>query len=258
MGIVNATPDSFSDGGRHGGAADAVAHGLKLWQEGADIIDVGGESTRPGAAAVDAETEKRRALPVIEELAKRGAAVSADTMKAEVMAAAVQCGASILNDVCGFRAAETRAVAAAADCGAVVMHMQGAPQTMQKSPHYKNAPTEVGEFLHARVRELTAAGVGAERICLDPGIGFGKTAAHNWELLRNLPEIGGGYPVLVGVSRKSLLGEICRNAKTPEGRDVAGAALAALLAGRGAHVLRVHNVAAARDALAVAAALDDS
>lgn len=255
MGIVNATPDSFSDGGAHFGADAAAARGLKLCEDGADIIDVGGESTRPGAAPVSAKEEMRRVLPVVETLAKQGAAVSADTMKPEVMKAALQCGAVILNDVCGFRAPEARAAAANSDCGAVVMHMQGAPQTMQNAPQYKNAPAEVGEFLQQQARLLAEAGVEKERVCLDPGIGFGKTAAHNWELLRALPEIGGEYPVLAGVSRKSLFAEICRAVGNPAERDCVSAVAAALLAGRGAHVLRVHNVSAARDALAVAAAL---
>lgn len=257
MGVVNATPDSFSDGGRFCGADAAVARGLKLCEDGADIIDVGGESTRPGAAETDIETEKKRALPVIEELAKRGAAVSADTRKPEMMRAALDCGASVLNDICGFCAPEALSVAAKSDCGLVAMHMQGAPQTMQTAPQYIDVAAEVGAFLRRRTEALAAAGADAARICVDPGIGFGKTAAHNLELLRRLPELAGGFPVLVGVSRKSLIAALCRDAPAPPERDVASATAAALLAARGANVLRVHNVAATRDALAVYAALMD-
>lgn len=257
MGVVNVTPDSFSDGGAFMDPEDAAAHGMKLLEDGADMLDIGGESTRPGAAAVNAEDEKRRILPVIERLAQRGAAVSADTMKPDVMAAALSAGACILNDVGGFRSAEARAVAAASDCGAVIMHMQGAPQTMQEDPRYEDAAAEVGAFLKSHASELVAAGVAADRICVDPGIGFGKTAAHNLQILRSLPGMGGEFPVLAGVSRKSLWKTVCgRN--EPQDRDAASAAAAAILARRGAAILRVHNVTATRDAIAaINALLDD-
>lgn len=254
MGIVNTTPDSFSDGGRFANAETALAHGLSLLAAGADIVDVGGESTRPGASLVDAESEKRRILPIIEKLAAQGAAVSADTMKPAVMDAAMQCGAAILNDVSGFSTAASVAVAAAHQCGVVIMHMQGAPQTMQQSPHYADVAGEVGAFLQRRAQYLIDAGVAAARICLDPGIGFGKTVEHNLQLLRCLPQVGGAYPVLVGVSRKSFLGAIGGGAQ-PLLRDVGSAVAAAILSQQGATVLRVHNVAATREALAVVRAL---
>ena len=257
MGIVNITPDSFSDGGQFVNAKDAVTHGLKLLEEGADILDIGGESTRPGAESVSVEDEKARVLPVIEKLAAHGAAVSADTMKPEVMKSALSAGACILNDVCGFCAPETEAVVAGSACGAVAMHMKGTPRTMQTAPHYDNVCEEVGEFLQQRARALVAAGVSSSRICLDPGIGFGKTTAHNLELLRNLSELGGEYPVLVGVSRKALLGELSGE-QSPQARDVASAVAAAILSQHGAAVLRVHNVAATKQALAGAAALLES
>ncbi|MGI9296299.1 MAG: dihydropteroate synthase, partial [Gammaproteobacteria bacterium] len=210
--------------------------------------------TRPGAAAVDAETEKRRALPVIESLAKAGAAVSADTMKAEVMRCALDAGACILNDVRGFCAPKSRAVAVASDCGVVIMHMKGAPQTMQNAPHYDDVIGEVGDFLRRRTREMIDAGIAPARICVDPGIGFGKTPEHNLQLMRNLPRLGGDRPLLLGASRKSWLRAVCGEMDL-QLRDSSGAAAAAILSRRGAAVLRVHNVAATRAALQIAAAL---
>ena len=254
MGIVNATPDSFSDGGCFAAAADAIAHGRKMLEDGADILDVGGESTRPNAIPVDAETEKRRILPVIESLAKEGAAISADTMKPAVMRGALESGACILNDVCGFSSADSRAVAADSDCGVVVMHMKGDPQTMQNAPVYEDVCAEVAAFLHNRADELQSAGIAAERICIDPGIGFGKTAAHNLQLMRGLSRLDEKYPLLLGASRKSWLRAMC--GEDMQMRDIAGAAAAAILASRGAAILRVHNVAATRVALQIAAALE--
>ena len=254
MGVVNVTPDSFSDGGALADADAAVAHGLRLLDAGADIADVGGESTRPGAAAVPAAEERRRILPVIEKLAARGVPVSADTMQAGVMRAALAGGASAINDVNGFRGRGAVAAVAGSDCGLVVMHMRGVPRTMQEHPQYDDVVAEVRGFLLARARVLERAGVARERICLDPGIGFGKTPAHNLRLLQNLREVGDGFPLLAGASRKSLLG-VLTGRKNPRERDAAGAALAALLFNRGAWGFRVHEPAGVRDALAVAAAL---
>ena len=254
MGVVNATPDSFSDGGMLADADAAYSHGMRLLDAGADMVDVGGESTRPGAAAAAAAAEKRRILPVIEKLAAQGAPVSADTMKAAVMRAALQCGAAAINDVNGFRGRGAVAAVAESDCGLVVMHMRGVPRTMQENPQYNDVVAEVRDFLLSRVAALEKAGVARERICLDPGIGFGKTPAHNLQLLRGLRETGGGFPILVGASRKSLLGFLTGR-KNPRERDAAGAALAALLFGRGAWGFRAHEPAGVRDALAVAAAL---
>ncbi len=259
MGIVNITPDSFSDGGKYNNTKNAIAHGLALAEAGADIIDVGGESTRPAAAAVSEEDEKQRILPVIEALAAQNIAVSADTMKPAVMSAALQGGASILNDVCGFRHAESVAVAAANDCGVVIMHMQGTPQTMQESPQYTDVVSEVAAFLRNQAQTLQESSVAAGRICVDPGIGFGKTAEHNLQLLRNLPQLQmacGDYPLLIGLSRKSFFTAICGQKEAAE-RDLAGAAASALLATRGgANIFRVHDVAGTRDALAVVAAFN--
>ena len=258
MGVVNATPDSFSDGGLHADAAAAVAHGVRLMEAGADLVDVGGESTRPGAAAVRAEAEKRRVLPVIEGLAARGIPVSADTMKPAVMRAALAHGACALNDVNAFRA--RGAVAAAAesesDCGVVAMHMRGTPRTMQRNPQYDDVVSEVANFLRGRAAALERAGIARERICLDPGIGFGKTVAHNLLLLRNLRRLG-DYPLLVGASRKSLLGSLTGR-KNPSDRDIAGAALSALLFGAGAWGIRTHDPAGVRDAWALASAMADA
>ena len=256
MGVVNVTPDSFSDGGAHADAESAVAHGLRLLESGADIVDVGGESTRPGALAVRAEAEKRRVLPVIERLAARGIAVSADTMKPAVMRAALAHGACALNDVNAFRARGAAAAAAESDCGVVVMHMRGTPRTMQRNPEYGDVVSEVADFLRGRAAALERAGVARGRICVDPGIGFGKTLSHNLELLRNLRRLAGGYPLLVGASRKSFLGRLTGR-ENPSERDAAGAALSALLFGAGAWGIRTHGPAGVRDAWAVASALAD-
>ena len=254
MGVVNVTPDSFSDGGALADADAAYSHGMRLLDAGADIVDVGGESTRPGAAAVTATTEKNRVLPVIEKLTAQGAPVSADSMKSAVMRAALRRGAAAINDVNGFRARGAVAAVAGSDCGLIVMHMRGVPRTMQEKPQYDDVVVEVRDFLLSRVAVLEKAGVARARICLDPGVGFGKTPAHNLQLLRSLREVGCGFPVLVGASRKSLLGFLTGR-KNPRERDAAGAALAALLLGRGAWGFRAHEPGGVRDALAVAAAL---
>jgi dihydropteroate synthase len=191
MGILNVTPDSFSDGGRYNGVEAAAAHARDMVQAGADMIDIGGESTRPGAAAVDAAEEMRRVLPVIEALraAMPELRLSIDTRHAEVARAALQAGADVVNDITGLADAEMRCVCAEMPCGVVIMHMQGTPETMQKAPRYDDVVAEVRDFFAARVALAVASGIAPERICLDPGIGFGKTRAHNLALIRHLEKL---------------------------------------------------------------------
>ena len=261
MGVVNVTPDSFSDGGRFFDEAAAVAQGLKLAADGADILDVGGESTRPGAAPVSAADEIARVVPVIEGLrAGCGAAVSIDTMKPGVARAAMAAGATIWNDVTALTgdASSTR-VAAALGCGVILMHMQGEPRTMQADPRYGDVVQEVGEELAARAEAAMAAGVAREKIWLDPGIGFGKTLTHNLALLKHLDAlIARGFPVVLGVSRKSFLKTI--DPKAVSADDRLGGSLAAALwgASHGAHVLRVHDVRETAQALEVMARINAS
>jgi dihydropteroate synthase len=268
MGIVNVTPDSFSDGGRFLRADAAVAHALTLAGEGADIVDVGGESTRPGAEPVTVEEELRRVLPVIEGIAEASASlpirpqISIDTSKAEVAAAALGAGASLVNDVSAFRAdPEMAAVVAGAEADCCLMHMRGEPRTMQDDPRYGDVVGEVREFLQERLAFALDAGVRRERIMLDPGIGFGKTERHNLELLRRLQELVAlGRPVVIGTSRKGFLGRIVdREAPRAEpaapAERLAGTIATNVLAlERGARVFRVHEVAPLREALAVATA----
>jgi len=255
MGVLNVTPDSFSDGGRHDAPAQALAHAFAMAREGASLIDVGGESTRPGAAPVDTAEELRRVLPVIEALAAGGAPpVSVDTAKPEVMAAAAAAGAEMINDIRALR--EPGALQAAADSGCAVclMHMQGEPRTMQQSPVYQDVVEEVYAFLAARIETCVRAGIGRERIIVDPGFGFGKTLAHNLALFRGLGRLAQlGVPLLVGVSRKSMIGAL--TGRPVEQRLAGGLALGTLAAWAGARVIRSHDVAATRDALAVTAAL---
>ena len=255
LGIVNVTPNSFSDGGRFADAPRAIDHGLRLREEGADLVDVGGESTRPGADPVGVDEELQRVLPVVEALAREGVPVSVDTMKPEVMRAAIAAGCSVVNDVNAFRAPGAIDAVASADVGLIVMHMQGTPQSMQQAPNYDDVVAEVGAFLRERARLLEAAGVSSERIALDPGFGFGKTLEHNVSLFRALPALAClGYPVLVGVSRKRMIGEITGRAL---GDRVAGSVAAALLAVQnGARLVRVHDVKETVDAIRVWAALD--
>jgi len=251
MGIVNVTPDSFSDGGEYLAAAVAIAHGRELVAAGADIVDVGGESTRPGAAEVPAGEERRRVQPVVEALAAAGARVSVDTSKAAVAEAALDAGAAIVNDVTALGDPEMAPLCADRDCGIVLMHMLGNPRTMQDDPVYDDVVTDVRDFLAARIEAAMAAGIDRERIWVDPGIGFGKTVAHNLELIARLDELTDlGRPVVLGASRKTFLGRIT-------GRDVGdrlGGSIAAAVLGvaRGAAVLRVHDVAETVQALAVA------
>lgn len=257
MGIVNVTPDSFSDGGRLDTAVAAVDHALKLAEQGADILDVGGESTRPGAAFVPPDEEMRRVLPVIEALAARGLVVSVDTRKPEVMSAALDAGAAMVNDVMALRepgALETLAGSQAAVC---LMHMQGEPQTMQQAPHYDDVLVEVGAFLQGRVAACEAGGIARERIVIDPGFGFGKTLEHNLMLLKHLQELTQlGVPLLAGMSRKSMLGAL--SGRGVGEREFAGVAAHLLAVARGARLVRVHDVAAMRDALAIWNAVEEA
>ena len=254
MGIVNVTADSFSDGGRFLETGRAVDHGLALAAEGADIVDVGGESTRPGAEPVSLDEELTRVVPVVEALARQGLVVSVDTMKPGVMRAAVAAGAVLVNDVKGFRAEGAVEALAEGTAAACIMHMQGTPATMQADPQYGDVVKEVGRFLAARAEALEAAGIGRERILVDPGFGFGKTTAHNLALLRNLRHLATlGWPLLAGLSRKRLIGEITGR---PLDDRVAGSVAAALVAVQnGAALVRVHDVKPTVDALKVWAAV---
>jgi dihydropteroate synthase len=256
MGIVNATPDSFSDGGVHLAANAAVAAGRRMLAEGAAIVDVGGESTRPGAAAVSLDEELRRVVPVLEGLA--GAPLSIDTSKAGVARRALELeGVELVNDVTALRAdPELAGVVAGSGAYLCLMHMLGEPRTMQVDPRYDDVVADVAAFLEQRLAFAVAQGVPEERICLDPGFGFGKTDAHNLELLRRLPELAAlGRPLLVGLSRKRSLGRLLGDPEATVGSTAAsvGAALAALE--RGATIFRVHDVAAHVDALRLAAAV---
>jgi len=253
MGIVNVTPDSFSDGGKHASTAQAIEHGLRLRDEGADILDIGGESTRPGAQPVPEEEELARVIPVLRGLADCGAVISIDTMKPRVMAAALDAGADLVNDVNALRGPGALEAVAASGCGVCLMHMQGTPQTMQAEPRYDDVVAEVTAFLAARMEAAVQAGIDVNRIIVDPGFGFGKTRAHNVALFRALDGFKALGPVLVGVSRKGLFGEI--TGRPPGERMVPSIAAAVLAARAGAAILRVHDVAATVDALKVLAAL---
>ncbi|MFP3913793.1 MAG: dihydropteroate synthase [Actinomycetota bacterium] len=255
MGVLNVTPDSFSDGGLFLAADAAVDRGHELIREGADLVDVGGESTRPGSEGVDAATEMERVLPVISRLARAGAVLSIDTAKAEVAAAAVESGAEVINDVSAGSDPEMLGVMAATGAGVILLHMQGTPRTMQDDPRYDDVVEEVTTYLVDRAEMARAAGVDPGSIVIDPGIGFGKTLDHNLELLRGLGRlVATGYPVMVGASRKGFLGRITGE-DDPRARDVATAAATALAVAAGASVVRVHDVAGSRQAAAVAAAV---
>lgn len=255
MGVLNVTPDSFSDGGRFLRPADAIARGLAMVEEGAAIIDVGGESTRPGADFVPVQEELRRVLPVIEGLAGRTAAVlSVDTSRPEVIRAACAAGADLINDIRGLREPGALEAAAATEAGVCLMHMQGEPRTMQQTPHYAEVVTEVSDWLAARVRACERAGIVPERLCIDPGFGFGKTVEHNLELLRELPRLQRiGRPVLVGLSRKSTIGRLL--GRRVDERLYASVALASIAVMKGASIMRAHDVAATVDAVRIAAAV---
>jgi dihydropteroate synthase len=249
MGILNVTPDSFSDGGRYASVDAALQRAAHMLEQGATIIDVGGESSRPGALSVEASLEIARVVPVIEGIAAAStAAISIDTSKPQVMAAAVAAGACIINDVYALRAAGARAIAAQSQAGVCLMHMQGEPRTMQENPHYTDVVAEVIEFLARERRACLDAGIGAESVAVDPGIGFGKSLEHNLTLLRELPRLAAVHaPLLVGVSRKSLIGRIL--GKSVGDRLYGGLGLAALAVSRGARIIRTHDVAATRDVL---------
>jgi dihydropteroate synthase len=255
MGVVNVTPDSFSDGGEFLDPRRAVSHGRELVAEGADILDVGGESTRPGAAAVSAEEELERVLPVVEELAGEGVPLSIDTSKFAVADAALRAGASIVNDVTALRAEpELAGLCAERDADVVLMHMQGSPRTMQENPRYKDVVSDVRAFLEERLSFAVGEGIAEDRVWLDPGIGFGKTLEHNLELLSRLGELSEiGRPLVVGTSRKSFIGKATGAPVTERlGGTIASCAIAYA---NGATVLRVHDVREVREGLAVAEAI---
>ena len=256
MGIVNVTPDSFSDGGKFLAREAAIAHALCLHGQGADLLDVGGESTRPGADDVSVEEELSRVLPVVEAMVARNFPVSIDTQKPLVMQAAVAAGACLINDVNALQADGAMAVAAASDVGICLMHRQGTARTMQIDPHYDDVVAEVKAFLLARANAAVAAGIDRSRIILDPGFGFGKTRAHNVTLVKALPElVAAGFPILAGLSRKSLLGQF--TGRLPEERLAASVAAAIIAVQKGAAIIRVHDVAATKDALTVLGALEN-
>lgn len=247
MGILNVTPDSFWDGGRYSNTDQAVAHGMKLVAEGADIVDIGGESTRPGASSPGAGEELERVIPVIRKLRKlTDVPISIDTSSAEVMQAAVAAGADMINDVCALRRPGALAAAVAAGVPVCLMHMQGEPQTMQRQPGYVDVLAEVKDFLLQRAAECIAAGLPHACLIIDPGFGFGKNLQHNLDLLRGLDVlVAAGFPVLAGLSRKSMLGELLGRAA--EDRLPGSLALAVAARQRGARIVRVHDVAATLD-----------
>ncbi len=255
MGIVNVTPDSFSDGGKFASADLAIQHGLQLIAEGADILDIGGESTRPGAIPVSLDEELSRVIPVIEVLSKMTTVpISIDTCKPEVMRQAIVAGADIVNDVRALQELGALEIVAASNAGVCLMHMQGNPQTMQIEPHYENVVEEVKQFLLGRLHAAEQAGIGKARILLDPGFGFGKRTVHNIALIQNLAQLAAiGQPLLVGLSRKSLLGAIAGGDE--QQRLHAGLAAAVISAMKGAKILRVHDVKATVDALKVVSAI---
>ena len=254
MGIVNVTPDSFSDGGKFNRSDKAIAHAMQLVEEGADILDIGGESTRPGATPVPLEEELKRVLPVIKALAQAGVPLSIDTYKPEVMRAAIDSGVDMVNDVRALQAPNAMEIVAKSHVGVCLMHMQGLPQNMQVDPQYADVVLEVMEFLAARLQAAEAAGISRNRLLLDPGFGFGKRTAHNLTLLNHLSSLQSlGIPLLVGLSRKSVLGQVA-------GLDVderlhASIAASVLSAIKGANIVRVHDVKPTVDALKVVAAV---
>jgi dihydropteroate synthase len=243
MGILNVTPDSFSDGGQFDDPEVAFRHAIRMIEDGADVVDVGGESTRPGAGSVDIDEETRRVVPVIDRIRRETEAiVSVDTVKPEVAVAALEAGADIVNDVTGLRDPRMASAAAAAGAPVVVMHMRGTPRTMQADTHYDDLMGEIAGFLRETVEKAVEAGISGDKILLDPGIGFGKSRAGNLEILRRLPSLGDlGKPLLVGASRKSFIGKTLDLPVTD--RLDGSLAVGALVAWMGAHVVRVHDVA---------------
>ena len=259
MGILNVTPDSFSDGGRYFSFEDAVRSAMRMVQDGADLIDVGGESTRPGAESVTVEEEIRRAVPVIEALTAQGIFVSIDTMKPVVAAKALEAGAFMVNDVSGFRDPAMFGLVAERKCSVCVMHMQGEPRTMQANPTYEDVVADIRAYLTERGQALLSAGLEREQIWIDPGIGFGKTAAHNIRLVNELNSfVATGFPVLIGVSRKSFIGKILgAEGKLLSVEDRLEGTLAAQVVAqmKGAKVIRAHDVLASRRAIDMTAAI---
>ncbi len=256
MGVLNVTPDSFSDGGRFLALDEAVERGVQMAAEGASIIDIGGESTRPGAEPVPLQEELRRVVPVVARLHTRTQAIlSVDTSKPEVMHAAAAAGAGMINDVRALREPGALEAAVTSGCAVCLMHMRGEPRTMQESPRYQDVVAEVRQFLEGRVDACRNAGLAAERIVVDPGFGFGKTLAHNLQLLRHLRQLSvSGLPILAGLSRKSTVGAL--TGRSGDERVYGSVALAVIAALNGARILRVHDVAATVDALRVAAAVE--
>ncbi|MDO8652288.1 MAG: dihydropteroate synthase [Undibacterium sp.] len=255
MGILNVTPDSFSDGGQFQTLDSAISHAEQMIRDGVDIIDIGGESSRPGAITVPLEEELRRIVPLIYALRDCGKPLSIDTYKPEVMRESILAGADMINDIQGFRTVEARNVVAESDVGLCIMHMQNKPSDMQLKPQYENVNVEILNFVRQRLSELELAGVARERICVDPGFGFGKTLKHNISLMRNIRQYQNetGVPLLVGVSRKSMIGEITGR---PVEQRMAGSLAAALVAlSQGAKILRVHDVAETVDGIKVWQAL---
>ena len=250
MGVVNVTPDSFSESGQFFDPVRATAHARRLIDDGADIVDVGGESTRPGSRPVALDEERKRVLPIVQELRGCGVPVSVDTRKPELMVEAVAAGAGMINDINALRAPGALAAAAGTHAAVCLMHMRGDPQTMQDDPRYDDVVAEVRAFLAERIEAAERSGIARERMVIDPGFGFGKAFAHNMALLRALGDIAAlGVPVLTGLSRKSMLGRI--TGRDVGGRDFASVAAALIAVQNGANIVRVHDVAATRDALAV-------
>ncbi len=251
MGVLNITPDSFSDGGQHRSLDLAITHAENMIAQGVDIIDIGGESTRPGAAEVPIEEELRRVMPLLYALADCGKPLSVDTRRPAVMRAAIDAGADMINDIGGFRAEGALRAVSDSDCALCIMHMQGEPQTMQQLPHYADVVAEVSAFLQQQIEVAGQAGIGRHRLCVDPGFGFGKTLAHNLALLAQLGEIQAtlGVPLLAGLSRKSMIGALTN--RPVEQRMVGSVAAALFAAAHGARILRVHDVAETVDALNV-------
>lgn len=261
MGILNVTPDSFSDGGCHNTLETALRHAEQLVNEGADIIDVGGESTRPGASPVPPDEEIRRTKPVIRELRKRfpKLRISIDTRHADVAAAALDAGADIINDISGLSSPTMREVCAARPCGIILMHMQGTPATMQQAPHYNNVVEEVRYFFMQQVQLACDAGICQERICLDPGIGFGKTTAHNLALIRHLKELRvNELPMMMALSRKRFINDILNGTAAQHRAALPTAVLSLLAADNGANLHRVHDVGPVKHALQLRQALQQT
>ncbi len=257
MGILNVTPDSFSDGGQFSALDAALSRAEQMIEEGVDIIDIGGESSRPGATPLSLEEELQRVIPLVYALRDCGRAISVDTYKPQVMREAILAGADMINDIHGFATQEARTIVADSDVACCIMHMQNSPMDMQREPHYENVVDEVSLFLRERSAQLMAAGLDAERICIDPGFGFGKNYEHNCQLMRSIAALEQqiGLPILIGVSRKSMIGQL--TGKTVEHRMAGSLAAALYAATQGARIVRVHDVAETLDALKVWQTLSD-